>query len=85
MRLHERIRRCVECPLHKSRQQAVPGEGNPDARILFIGEAPGKMEKRFRFGQIRSMIRMINCLVKICRFLFQILTHGRFVQLRPRG
>ncbi len=26
--------------------EPVPGEGNPDARIVFIGEAPGKQEAR---------------------------------------
>lgn len=35
---------CVKCPLHKSRKNAVPGEGNPNAKIMFIGEAPGYWE-----------------------------------------
>jgi len=30
--------------LHKSRTKPVPGEGNLDADILFIGEAPGRQE-----------------------------------------
>ncbi len=35
-----------KCPLCRKWGQgkAVPGEGNPDARIVFIGEAPGKEE-----------------------------------------
>lgn len=32
------------CALKYEATQAVPGEGNPDADILFIGEAPGKKE-----------------------------------------
>lgn len=32
------------CSLRKEATQAVPGVGNPDAEILFIGEAPGKDE-----------------------------------------
>ena|SRR5688572_3210575 len=33
------------CPhLAKTATQLVPGEGNPDADIVFIGEAPGKKE-----------------------------------------
>ncbi len=32
------------CTLKETATQAVPGEGNPDADILFIGEAPGKKE-----------------------------------------
>lgn len=32
------------CGLKDAAMQAVPGEGNPDAEIMFIGEAPGKKE-----------------------------------------
>ncbi len=32
------------CSLKETATQAVPGEGNPDADIMFIGEAPGKNE-----------------------------------------
>jgi uracil-DNA glycosylase family 4 len=35
---------CTKCPLAKGRTIAVPGEGNPKAEILFIGEGPGKNE-----------------------------------------
>lgn len=36
----------LECPcdLRETAIQAVPGDGNPDANIVFIGEAPGKNE-----------------------------------------
>jgi DNA polymerase len=32
---------CGKCDLSKTRTKAVPGEGNPDADIVFIGEGPG--------------------------------------------
>ncbi len=35
------IRVCTRCELHRTRTNAVPGEGPADARIMFIGEAPG--------------------------------------------
>jgi uracil-DNA glycosylase family 4 len=35
---------CKLCPLWKTRKNAVPGEGNPKARIMLIGEAPGSSE-----------------------------------------
>ena len=38
------IRVCTKCPLHTTRRNAVPGEGNPHARIMFVGEAPGENE-----------------------------------------
>jgi len=40
----KRIRVCPECPLCKSRTIAVPGEGKPAAKVMIIGEAPGKQE-----------------------------------------
>jgi len=35
---------CTKCPLSKTRKKAVPGEGNSDAKITLIGEAPGQSE-----------------------------------------
>ncbi len=32
------------CGLRETAIQAVPGDGNPDADIMFVGEAPGKNE-----------------------------------------
>jgi DNA polymerase len=40
------VQACKKCPLWKGRTQAVPGEGNPSAKILFIGEGPGENEDR---------------------------------------
>lgn len=38
------VRICVKCRLNETRIRAVPGEGPTDARILFIGEGPGRNE-----------------------------------------
>ena len=35
---------CKRCRLSKERTNIVFGEGNPDARLMFIGEAPGREE-----------------------------------------
>src|SRR3984893_11140065 len=37
---------CSKCNLCKGRTKAVPGEGNPQAEILFIGEGPGFYEDK---------------------------------------
>ena len=42
--LASQIRLCRNCDLCLKRKQAVPGEGNPEARILFVGEGPGATE-----------------------------------------
>jgi len=39
-----RISECKKCGLWRSRRNPVPGEGDPDAQIMFIGEAPGYQE-----------------------------------------
>ena len=44
--LVEEIRGCTLCPLSEGRTNAVPGEGDPHADIMFIGEAPGFHEDR---------------------------------------
>ncbi len=44
--LYEEIRRCEDCELARYRTNVVPGEGPPDARVMFIGEAPGYHEDR---------------------------------------
>ena len=40
------VRACTDCPLHRGRSNAVPGEGNPSAELMFIGEGPGFHEDR---------------------------------------
>ena len=35
---------CAKCPLAKTRTNLVFGVGNPQAKLMFIGEAPGKQE-----------------------------------------
>jgi uracil-DNA glycosylase family 4 len=42
--LQEELGDCVRCKLSKNRKNIVFGEGNPDARLMFIGEAPGREE-----------------------------------------
>ncbi len=46
-RLRDQVAICVKCPhLARSRTQTVFGVGNPDAELMFIGEAPGADEDR---------------------------------------
>lgn len=42
--VHTEVFYCTQCPLHEGRTRTVPGAGDPDAEIMFIGEAPGKNE-----------------------------------------
>ena len=42
--LRASVAACRRCPLADGRTQTVFGVGNPHARVLFIGEAPGRNE-----------------------------------------
>lgn len=44
MKLREEIGDCKRCKLSKQRKNIVFGEGNPEASLMFIGEAPGSEE-----------------------------------------
>jgi uracil-DNA glycosylase family 4 len=43
-KIAEEVKNCKKCPLWKKATNPVPGEGNPKARIMLIGEAPGYWE-----------------------------------------
>ncbi len=65
-KIAKEIENCKICKEKKS-GKAVPGEGNPNADIVFIGEAPGKTEAKTgrpfvgRSGKfLRSQIRAIG-------------------------
>jgi len=40
------VRGCTGCRLHEGRTRAVPGEGDPDTEVVFVGEGPGFNEDR---------------------------------------
>lgn len=42
--LAQQISECVACPLCESCTQKVPGQGDPHAPLMLIGEAPGEQE-----------------------------------------
>lgn len=42
----EHVMGCTRCPLSEGRTQVVAGNGDPDADIMFVGEAPGYHEDR---------------------------------------
>ena len=44
--VQEQVRGCQKCELCKTRTNAVPGKGNFNAKLLFVGEAPGRSEDK---------------------------------------
>jgi len=61
---------CTKCRLHKSRKNAVPGEGSPHSQIMFIGEGPGRsedVEGRPFVGQAGKFLDTLICGVGLAR------------------
>lgn len=78
-------RQCTRCPLYASATHAVPGEGNPDAELVCVGEAPGENEDREGrpfIGASGQLLTKILAAIKLSRedvFIANVLKH------RPPG
>jgi len=44
LEIKDKVIKCKECPLYKTRTLPVVGQGSHTADIMFVGEAPGKNE-----------------------------------------
>jgi len=79
------VRDCQRCPLHRSRTNLVFGEGNPEADLMFIGEAPGETEDqtgRPFVGKAGQLLTQILAAVGIQREEVYI---TNVVKCRPPG
>lgn len=46
LELNKKIKSCTNCKLYKSRKNSLTGEGDQNANIMFIAQAPGEVEDR---------------------------------------
>jgi DNA polymerase len=77
--LVRQIEDCRRCPLYRTRTHAVVSDGTPNARLVFVGEAPGREEdlqgKPFVGAAGQLLTRMIEAMgmkreeVYICNVL----------------
>lgn len=80
-KLNQKITNCKKCSLWKTAQNAVPGEGPANAKIMFIGEAPGQKEdligKPFvgRAGKLLTQLLEKNRLERKKFFITSVLKH----------
>jgi uracil-DNA glycosylase family 4 len=76
---------CQRCPLHATATNPVPGEGNPNADFMVVGEAPGATEDETgrpfvgRAGQLLTQILAAIQLKREDVFICNVLKH------RPPG
>lgn len=76
---------CTACKLAPTRHNVVVGEGNPDAKLMIIGEGPGEDEDRTGrpfVGRAGQLLDQILAAVQIPRESVYI---GNMVKCRPPG
>jgi uracil-DNA glycosylase len=79
------VAKCTRCPLYKTAINPVPGEGNPKAKLVCVGEAPGAKEDetgRPFVGQAGQLLTKILAAIDMTReevFICNVLKH------RPPG
>ena len=84
--LAERVAACVRCQeLASTRKQTVFGVGNPEARIMFIGEAPGADEDAQGEPFVGRAGQLLNDIIKACRLQREDIYICNVLRCRPPG
>ena len=83
--LQAQVAACHACPLSTSRTNTVFGDGNPDARVLFIGEAPGKNEDLQGLPFVGKAGQNLNQLLEIAGLAREDVFIANVLKCRPPG
>ena len=83
--LGEAVAKCTKCPLYKTRLNPVPGEGNPNARIVFIGEAPGQTEDEQGRPFVGRAGKLLTNIIEAMGLKRQEVFIGNILKSRPPG
>jgi len=79
----EQVNQCRKCELGSLRTNAVPGEGNPNARIMFIGEAPGADEDTQGRPFVGRAGQLLNKIIEACGLKRSDVFIGNILKCRP--
>src|SRR5438874_9595654 len=84
--IRERVRVCTKCAhLACSRTQTVFGVGNPDADLMFIGEAPGVDEDEQGEPFVGRAGQLLNNMIKAMGLHREDVYIANIVKCRPPG
>jgi uracil-DNA glycosylase family 4 len=76
---------CRKCPLWQNTHYAVPGEGNLEAALFFIGEAPGEQEDLTGRPFVGRAGILLTALLKDIGLSREEVFIGNVVKHRPPG
>jgi uracil-DNA glycosylase len=79
----EQTRKCRKCELGSIRKNAVPGEGNTSARIMFVGEAPGADEDTQGRPFVGRAGQLLDKIIAACGLKRQDVYIGNILKCRP--
>ncbi len=82
---HETIRDCRMCGLCESRRTVVFGSGNPDAGLMFIGEAPGAEEDRTGLPFVGPAGELLTRMIEAIGFQRDEVYIANVIKCRPPG
>jgi DNA polymerase len=83
--IEARVRVCQLCKLAKSRTRAVPGEGDFQAEVMFIGEGPGYHEDKQGRPFVGAAGQFLNELLSIAGLSRESVFIANTVKCRPPG
>jgi DNA polymerase len=83
--LRAAVAACQRCELHSSRTQTVFGVGNPQARWMFIGEAPGQEEDRQGEPFVGRAGQLLNAMIRALGMRREDVFIANVLKCRPPG
>jgi len=76
---------CQRCKLHAKRNSIVFGEGNPQARLVFIGEGPGYDEDRKGRPFVGAAGQLLTRIIEAMHLCREDVYIGNIIKCRPPG
>jgi uracil-DNA glycosylase family 4 len=76
---------CTRCPLHERRTNIVHTEGNPRARLMFVGEAPGADEDEQARPFVGRAGQLLTKIIEAIGFKREDVLIGNVNRCRPPG
>jgi DNA polymerase len=83
--LEEEILNCQKCPLAKTRTKAVPGEGDLNADLMFIGEGPGRDEDSQGRPFVGRAGQLLTKIIQAMKYTRDEVYITNIVKCRPPG
>jgi len=81
--IKKNIRTCDKCRLCKTATHPVPGEGNPKAELIFVGEAPGETEDQTGRPFVGRAGRLLETLLAKIGYKREDVWIGNIIKHRP--